>query len=100
MTTRNRTALDELDGDTMPELVPARPLAHPRSREVGVLDFKDGRTDVAVKHGPIDPSRIWITLRSERALVQISIEEGVAHQIAAGLSRVLPTFQAVRSRIP
>jgi hypothetical protein len=100
MTTRNRTDFAELNGDTLRELVPTPPLARPRSREVCFLDFKDGPTDVAVKHGPIDPSRIWITLRGERALVQISVEEGVAQQIAAGLANALPTFQAIRSRIP
>lgn len=68
------------------------------TRDVCFLDFKDGQTGVAVTHGPIDPSRIWITLRSGQAVLRVSVEEGVGRSIAEGLARVLPTFRAVRSR--
>jgi hypothetical protein len=100
MTARNH-ATDSFDQDTLPELdspILARDVTGP-SREVCNLDFKDGRTRVTVTHGPLDPSRIWITLRSEHASVQVSIEEGVGRQIAQGLASVLPTFRSVRSRV-
>jgi len=80
---------------------PPRPSAAARNptREIRFLDFKDGQTSVAVANGPVDPSRICITLRSDHAVLQVSVEESVGRAILEGLAGVLPTFRAVRSRI-
>lgn len=53
-----------LDEDTVPGgrggTTPAAVAAS--AREVRVLDFKDGRSQVTVSHGPTDPSRVWVAL--------------------------------------
>lgn len=91
----------EFDEDTLPE----SPWPAPRKSgpgqpvEVCFLDFKQGRTIVAVTHGPEDPSRICIALRSASAIMQVTVEEGVGRQVAEGLADVLRTFRAVRSRL-
>ena len=65
-------------------------------RDVRIFDFKDGPTAIAVTHGPRDPSRIWLSLRTDTTVVSLSIEEGIAQKIAAELADVLRTFKAVR----
>ena len=79
------------------EVTTKAPADQPSQREICFLDFKDGRTDVTVTHGPVDPSRIWLTLRSGDAVLQVTVEEQVARKIADGLGAVLPTFRAVRA---
>ena len=95
--TRHEPPLFDEDTLTDHDARRAVPRGRGPRRELCFLDFKDGRTGVAVTHGPIDPSRIWITLRSGDAVLRISFEEDVGRQIAAGLASVLPTFRAVRS---
>jgi hypothetical protein len=101
MTARHHVPTDQFTEETLSEndAPDAGRATRPPSREVRILDFKDGRTGVAVTHGPVDPSRILITLRSGQAVLQISVEEGVGRQIADGLASVLPSFRAVRSRL-
>ena len=101
MTARNHVSTDQFAEETLSENDAPAPRrdTRPPSRKVRILDFKDGRTGVAVTHGPVDPSRIWITLRSGQAVLQLSIEEGVGRKIADGLTTLLPSFRAVRSRL-
>jgi hypothetical protein len=97
-TTETDPMTDSFDEETLPEIDPAAPSRDSSggSREVCFHDFKDGATRVIVAQRPADPSRICITLRSEQALIDISIEETVGQQIADGLARVLPDFRAAR----
>jgi hypothetical protein len=97
MSSRGQTDLCRLDEDTQLDIRSARPAID--RRNVCFVDFKDGPTDVSVTHDERDPSRIWITLRAGRALVQLSVEEGVGRQICDGLASRLSTFQMIRSRI-
>ena len=89
---------EQFDDVTAVETTPGRPSedgAGP-ARDVQLFDFKDGPTTTAVSHGPRDPSRIWLSLRTGTTIVSLSIEEGIAQQIATGLADVLRNFKAVR----
>ena len=101
MTTRDHLVADQFNEETLPEVdePSSSRAARDRSRDVHFLDFKDGTTDVAIAHGPVDPSRICITLRSGDSIMQVSVEEGIGREIAQGLADVLRTFREVRSRL-
>jgi hypothetical protein len=71
----------------------------PRRRDVHVLDFKDGRSAATVTHGPLDPSRLWVTIENQEAYLQLSFEEGIARKILERLLVVLETFGEVRSAL-
>ena len=89
---------EQFDDVTAVETTPGSPSedgAGP-ARDVQLFDFKDGSTTTAVSHGPRDPSRIWLSLRTDTTIVSLSIEEGIAQQIATGLADVLRNFKAVR----
>ena len=93
--------VDALDDVTAVEAAPdGSAIGGPPARDVGFFDFRDGATEVAVTHGPIDRSRVCLSLRTSTTVVAISMEEGVARQIASGLADVLPNFRAVRFRDP
>jgi hypothetical protein len=90
---------EQFDEETLPEPEPA-PRGHTGrrpSRQACVLDFKSHDTTVRINHGPADPSRIWVVLESPTAALHVSVEEKVGRDLAAGLTRALSTFQAVRS---
>jgi hypothetical protein len=90
----------QFDDVTAVETSSGRPSEHEAApgRDVRLFDFKDGPTTIAVSHGPLDPSRIWLSLRTDTTILSLSIEEGNAQQIASGLADVLKTFKAVRFR--
>ena len=89
---------EQFDDVTAVETPPGRPSEDDAKhvRNVQLFDFKDGPTTIAVSHGPLDPSRVWLSLRTDTTIVSLSIEEGIAQQIATGLADVLRTFKAVR----
>jgi hypothetical protein len=89
---------EQFDDVTAVETPPGRPSEDEAKhvRNVQLFDFKDGPTTIAVSHGPLDPSRVWLSLRTDTTIVSLSIEEGIAQQIATGLADVLRNFKAVR----
>jgi hypothetical protein len=100
MTSRSETASETFDEQTLPEPEPTPRRAAPPvpAREVCILDFKGRATTVAVAHGPADPSRIRIVVRSATAVLHVTVEEEVGRDLADGLTRALATFRSVRSR--
>jgi hypothetical protein len=97
------------EDDTLPpydEITQTDPDCHrpptspiPRRRDVHVLDFKDGRSAATVTHGPLDPSRLWVTIENQEAYLQLSFEEGIARKLLERLLVVLATFGEVRSAL-
>jgi hypothetical protein len=71
----------------------------PTLREVHILDFKDGRSEVTVAHSPNDPSRVWLSLENDRTSISLSVEEGIARRLCESLGDVLKRFRDVRSAV-
>ena len=69
----------------------------PPLREVHVLDFKDGRSEVNVSHSPNDPSRVWLSLENDKTSINLSVEEGIARRLWEALGDVLARFRDVRA---
>jgi hypothetical protein len=89
---------EQFDDVTAVETTPGTPSEDEKARvrNVQLFDFKDGPTTIVVSHGPLDPSRIRLSLRTDTTIVSLSIEEGIAQQMASGLADVLKNFKAVR----
>lgn len=100
MTQPTPSTLEQFDDVTAVEVAPASDDDRTSLRDVQLFDFKDGATTVAVEHGPLDRSRIWLSLRTETTIVCLSIEEGVARQLASRLPDILSNFKTVRFGAP
>jgi hypothetical protein len=101
MTQPTPSTLEQFDDVTAVEVAPASSDDDRISlRDVQLFDFRDGATTVAVEHGPLDRSRIWLSLRTETTIVYLSVEEGVARQLASRLADILPNFKTVRFGAP
>lgn len=66
--------------------------------DVWVADFKSD-SEVAVVQRSVDPSRVWLSFRSESLLLRISLEEGAARALNAQLSTRLTTFAERRGEL-